>query len=650
MELSAAELTIFWALLAVCCLMAAYRVRRLILAVKQGRPMEIEPRAWPRVRDVLVHVLGQKGNLRNHRSGDLTALGHLFIFWGAGIFAVYFMVFVLAGTGLGWGGALRSWPLAWYFLWLTDLAGLLLLAALGAAAARRVRKRPERLGPHFDAGVFLALCGGGLVLLLCHYFYEAVILLQVQPAVSPPVTLAFAKLIAWLMPQPAGQAALGQAAFWGQALLGMGLVVYAPFSHHKHPLFSPAAVYLRSRRPSGAMRPIDFARDEPFGAARAADFDQRQLLGTLACTHCGRCGEVCPAQLSGKEFSPKGLLLELSQALLYRGGPSGEGEFCYSGGAEGLWSCTTCGACVEVCPVFNRPLDCVLELRRGLIYDCRLEEGHQSALERVSRDFNPWGIKWDKRMRSLNLPLAREGEKYDCLYWVGCAASCDDTAADIARAMERVLTAAGLSFAVLGADEKCCGDFARRVGDEGLYQKLARENIETLQRFDFDFILTHCPHCFNTLANEYPDFGGDFEVVHHASLINRLIEQKAISLHSCEGKVIFHDPCYLGRHNGVYEPPREVLGGIFGDLREFPRAREAAFCCGAGGGHMWKQEEAGEKISLLRMEEALAQRPDQLATACPFCLLMFQEARQMSRGGDELQVLDLAQIVERQLV
>jgi Fe-S oxidoreductase len=201
----------------------------------------------------------------------------------------------------------------------------------------------------------------------------------------------------------------------------------------------------------------------------------------------------------------------------------------------------------------------------------------------------------------------------------------------------------------LGVDEKCCGDFARRVGDEGLFQKLARENIETLKRFDFDFILTHCPHCFNTLANEYPGFGADFEVVHHTSLILRLIEQEAISLHPAEGRVIFHDPCYLGRHNRIYEPPRRILGQIFSELHEFPQARQAAFCCGAGGGHMWKQEEMGEKISLMRMDEALALRPSHLATACPFCLLMFQEAKQMSPGSDELLIKDLAQIVERQL-
>ncbi len=651
MELTPAELFLFWLLLAVSCLLAACQVFRLVTAVRTGKPAEIEPRAWPRIKDVLRYVLGQKSNLKNHRSGGLAGLGHVFIFWGAVVFGLYYLVFVVIGDGFAWGGTLRSWAPAKVYLWLTDVTGPFLWAALLAAALRRVRKSPARLGPEFDAGVFLALCAGATLLLLCHYLYEAVWLLAHRPGTSPPLTILAARLLAALEPSAGLQAVLGRAAFWGQALVGMGLLAYAPFSHHKHPLFSPAAIYLRSTRPSGAMRPVDFAAGDSFGAQRVSDFDQRLLLGSLACTHCGRCEEACPAHASGKDISPKGLLLEISRALLNPGVDADDrgGGFLYSGGEEGLWACTACGACVEVCPVFNRPQDYVLELRRGLIYDCRLEPGHQSALERISRDFNPWGVKWDKRMRKLDLPLAQEGEKYDCLYWVGCAASCDETAADIARATARILRAGGLSFAVLGAGEKCCGDLARRVGDEGLYQKLARENIETLERHDFDFILTHCPHCYNTLANEYPDLGGRFPVKHHASLIHNLVAEGAIQLHPDDKRVIYHDPCYLGRHNQIYDPPRQVLTQIFSQTMEFPRSREAGFCCGAGGGHMWKEQEAGEMISLLRLQEAMAQKPSHLITACPFCLLMTQEANQL--GGDsELIVRDLAQIVERQLV
>lgn len=648
MELTPTELFCFWLLLALSCLLAACRVYWLVAAVRAGKPVEMEPRAWPRLMDVLRYVLGQRSNLENHRAGDLTGLGHVFIFWGAALYGLYYAVFVVIGDGFAWGAALRSWAPAQVYLWLTDLAGPLLLAALWAAALRRVKKSPARLGPRFDAGVFLALCAGATLLLLCHYLYEAVCLLAYRPAISPPLTLVAARLLARLAPSAGLQAALGQAAFWGQALLGMALLAYAPFSHHKHPLFSPAAIYLRSLRPSGAMRPVDFDTQESFGAARVSDFDQRLLLGTLACTHCGRCEEACPAHQSGKDFSPKGLLLEISRALLNRGAAPGDGAFRYSGGEEGLWACTACGACLEVCPVFNRPLDYVLELRRGLIYDCRLEPGHQSALERVSRDFNPWGVKWDQRMRKLDLPPAREGQKYDCLYWVGCAASCDETAGDIARATARILQAGGLSFAALGPEEKCCGDFARRVGDEGLYQKLARENIAALERHDFGFILTHCPHCYNTLANEYPELGGRFKVVHHGTLIRDLVAKQAIALHSGAKQAIYHDPCYLGRHNRVFEAPRAVLRKVFGQLGEFPRAREAGFCCGAGGGHMWKEQEAGEMISLLRIREALAQEPEHLITACPFCLLMLKEAHQLS-GGGEMIIQDLAQAVEWQL-
>lgn len=316
-----------------------------------------------------------------------------------------------------------------------------------------------------------------------------------------------------------------------------------------------------------------------------------------------------------------------------------------------MWACTTCGACVESCPVLNDQIGMIVELRRKLVYEGIFDNGHKRALQRVAQDFNPWGIRWNNRAKNIGIEEARAEEKYDCIYWLGCVASFDERVREVAQATANILRAAGLRFAMLGVKEKCCGDFVRRLGDEGLFQKLAIENIRTLQEFDFDFILTHCPHCFNTIKNEYPEFGGNFEVVHHTQLIHDLLKEGKIRLQESwqesREKVIYHDPCYLGRYNSIYQEPRQTLRKVFGEIVEFPRNRNKSFCCGAGGGNIWKEEEAGDKTSIERLEEAMRADPQILATACPFCFLMFQEAIQIKGNGNGIKLGDIAEIVER---
>ena len=249
--------------------------------------------------------------------------------------------------------------------------------------------------------------------------------------------------------------------------------------------------------------------------------------------------------------------------------------------------------------------------------------------------------------------LAREGQKYDCIYWLGCVAAFDDRVKEMAQSVIKIMEAAGVKFAILGASEKCCGDVVRRIGDEGLFQRLVRDNIQTLHRFEFDFILTHCPHCFNSLGNEYPDFGGNFEVVHHSQLLYELLNNGGLALQETRGTItdmtIFHDPCYLGRYNQIYDEPRQVLKQVYDRNVEFSENRQKSFCCGAGGGHIWIESEAGSKISLERLEEAIEKGPHILTTACPFCFLMFQEAIQIKKCVDTIGLNDIAEVIEKYL-
>lgn len=652
MDLSEAERIIFW-FLSLCALSVScrriYALSRLIRTGKKGGKLD---RIGARTKATLNYVLGQSSILKSVAPGDLAGFGHFFIFWGAIVFAINYFVFFFLGEGLGVSDALRNTAASHYFLWLSDMFGLLLIAAIFSAVVRRCIIKPPRLGPGFDSGIFLVLTFFIFVLFVCYFSLEG---LRIHLGTTPfraPVAGAFADLFGWTQIEEQALTELFRTVWWTQFFIVLGFIIYVPYSHHSHPLFSPFNVFFKSFDPIGAIKPVDFEKEMRFGASRGEDFTRKQLLEGFACAHCGRCQDACPAHLTHKPLSPKSVVLDVKKHLLETGtrekqSDRGLDSLTPAVHTEGILSCTTCGACIEVCPVLNRPLDQIIELRRNLVYEGTFDRGHQTALKRVAQDSNPWGVRWHNRAKNIDIEIAEEGKRYDCIYWLGCAAAFDETAREIAEATVRILKAAGLEFAMLGVNEKCCGDFVRRIGDEGLFQELAAANIRELDRLDFDFILTHCPHCFNSLKNEYQDFGGSFEVYHHTQLIHNLLREKKIDLHRSEYKILYFDPCYLGRYNQIYEKPREVLRRIFGQSLEFPRCREKSFCCGAGGGHMWKEEEDGTRISAARAQEAIAANPQFVATACPFCLLMFDEALQIEGKQDAIKVKDIAQIAER---
>lgn len=444
----------------------------------------------------------------------------------------------------------------------------------------------------------------------------------------------------------------------------LAFIPYFPYSKHIHLLMGPLNYFSRpDRRSLGALEPVDFEDDsrEQFGAAKLEHLQQTHLFDAFACIMCNRCQDVCPAYVTGKELSPSAL--EVNQRFelkgVMRGLAAGEDsprpllDFAISHSA--VWACTACGACVEICPVGNEPMFDIMHIRRDqVLMESEFPAELQGAFKGMETSGNPWQMS-DSRMAwaaGLDVPTVDDTDDYEILYWVGCAASLEPRAQQTARALVQVLQAAGVKFAVLGERERCTGDSARRAGNEYLFYEMASANIETLNEVAPPRILVTCPHCLHTLGTEYPQYGGHYEVVHHTDYLTELIASGRLDVAPEQGgaNVTFHDPCYLGRHNGVYEPPRTLIEQTSGaPVREMGRTRNNSFCCGAGGAQFWKEEEPGDaRVNVTRYAEAQATGAETLAVGCPFCLRMFTDAQgEVGPGGPAIK--DVVELIAERL-
>jgi len=446
--------------------------------------------------------------------------------------------------------------------------------------------------------------------------------------------------------------------FWLALGLILAFIPYFPYSKHVHLFFAPLNFLLKpERRSIGELSKLDFDDEsvEQFGASNLADLGWEQLMDAYACIMCYRCQEVCPAYNTGKILSPAALEINKRYALNHVSSSSlPEIPLRDLIPDEAVWACTSCGACVDICPVGNEPMRDILDIRRSLVLmENAFPKQLETAFRGMERNVNPWNISPSERMRwadGLNVPTIEQNPEPEILWWVGCAPATDARAQKTSQAFVKILKAAGVNYAVLGQNEQCTGDSARRAGNEFLFNELTASNVELLNRVAPRRIVTTCPHCLHTLKNEYPAFGGNYQVIHHTQLINELAAAGKLHMQT-EGeliKVTFHDSCYLGRHNQIYDAPRENLKASGAEVVEMPRHADKSFCCGGGGAQMWKEEEHGtENVNLARFAEAKATGAETVAVGCPFCLTMLNDASKVDGGS--IQVKDVAELVAEKL-
>jgi Fe-S oxidoreductase/nitrate reductase gamma subunit len=587
---------------------------------------------------------------------------HFFIFAGAIIFLLgafldaishYFFDFMHGGFYLGYSVVV-------------DGFGILAIIGVILAIIRRYVQKPDRLDNKWDDMVALLLI---LVVVVTGFIIEgfriAATELQTNPdwAVWSPGGYVLALAFRGLSQPTLLNWHLGM--WWFHVFLSLGAIVYVSLFNSRlfHIIWDPINVFFRDLGPRGALKPVDFEKTELFGTSKIEDFTWKQLLDLEACTRCGRCQDACPAYFSGKALNPKQVIQDLKNHLyevypgLYSLKPAETrqemlGEVITE---EVIWDCTTCRACQQACPVYIEHVDKIVDMRRNLAMErSQFPEAAQEALKSLGTRGHPYRGTTATRTtwcEDLQIETLSDNSDVDILYWVGCSAALDDRNMKVARAMVNILRAAGIRFGILGDEEACCGDPARRMGDEYLFQTICQQNIEILKGYGVREILTTCPHCFHSFTSEYPQFGGDFRVVHHSQLISRLIKENQLKLNkNIFDRAAYHDSCYLGRYHDIYDEPREILKAVTGTPVELPRHRTNSFCCGGGGGHVWMEEEPDKRVNLRRIDEIMKAGVDCVVSACPYCLTMFDDALKAREADESIKALDLSELVAGALV
>jgi Fe-S oxidoreductase len=609
---------------------------RLVLA---GKPADRRDNVLARLEQEAVVVLGQQKLLQRLAPG----LMHAFIFWG---FLVLFPTIVIAMIGavdkhetIPWLGR-QGW-----FAALVDVFVILVL--VGVAAAFWIRKvvRPKRfIGSHLGEADFILLMIAGVVLTLLGWHASRIATgLNEWPAEWSFLSNALSRAF------DTG-ANFERGFVWAHLCFVLTFLAYLPHSKHLHIVTAAINVWFARTRQRGRLEPLrfDVPDDEMrFGAGTVADLTRKEILDGFSCTECGRCQDACPAWATGKILSPKLVIMGVRDQVLARSTEPIAGNGVPE---EMIWDCVTCGACVEVCPVSIEHIDHILDLRRHLVMvESSFPAEAEPMLRDVERASNPWGKPQTERAawaEKLGVRVLEPGDAApEVLYWVGCAASFDERARVSAESTAKLLQRAGVDFAILGPRESCTGDPARRMGNEYVFQSFAEQNVSTLNDAGVTKIVASCPHCFNTLANEYPDFGGRYEVVHHTELLAELVREGRLTPSGGAGSITYHDSCYLSRHNDVRMEPRELVAAV-GEPIEMKRTGKQTFCCGAGGAHMW-MEERGKPINEERVREAAETGAETLAVACPFCTVMLDDG--VRNAGKQLRVADVSTLLAESL-
>lgn len=602
-----------------------------------------------RLLAVLADVFTQK-KIRETRAGRL----HAVLAWG------FFLLF--CGTAL----ATLDWDVGHYvfdaqflqggfylgYKFVLDCAGVAVLIALALGAVRRWSKGSGLPGDARFVCAYLSLA----FIVLTGFLVEGMRLAATLPAwsVYSPVGHLVAQALLACGLTETGLRAMHTWVWTIHGIASLGFIAAIPLTYYAHVYRTPAGLFTREEKPAGVLRKIDdIEEQETFGVSAFEQFTTRERTAFDACTECGRCTAACPAVRAGTPLDPRALIVSLRERMHLEEKAADPGTLPTLDDVvprDALWSCTTCGACAQACPAGISLPEIIVNMRRHQALEAGdFPEGVANALENTASVGNPWGLDPYERLdwaKDLDVPVAQTGVHYDVLYWVGCAASYDRRARRIARSMVKILKAAGVDFAVM-AEERCHGEFARRLGEEYLYQTAAQENIGNFSQYDFERILTACPHCFNTLKNEYPAFEGfAWPVVSHAVFIDELMKTGRLPGVKAEGlRAVYHDPCYLARINGIVDEPRSVLNAVCAELKSPAESRERTLCCGAGGGQMWIDRHGSDAVNVIRLKDLRAAGSDTVAVACPHCLTMLESAKAVTKDADDVRISDIAEIV-----
>lgn len=616
---------------------------------------KVENRIW----DFILNAISQVRIYRKLYAGIMHAL----IFWGVTI-QVFGTVINLMQMQLFIPFIELPFPRNDVYLiyeLLMDLAGLAILIGVAMAAFRRVVLRPNTLETQWDdiyALLMLALIP------IAGFTLEALRLIGTNPDWGQwsPIGNLLAYLFINLGITPGSAVNLHGYILMTHVILGLVFLASIPFTKFRHLVTTPLNILTRPDRKEGTLEKIDEIEEtEILGVGKISEFTQSQLISFDSCVRCGRCEEVCPATICGMSYTPKTLIQALRQVMHAElVNPNGNTPHDLIGGElpeELPWSCTTCGSCLSECPAFINPVDEIIDLRRyQTLTTGKIPKSVADTLRNMERQGNPWGMPPEDRLKwanDLNVRELMPGDETDILLFVGCAFAYDDRNKKVVQSFSRILDKAGIDFGILGLDEVCCGETARRLGHEYLFQMFAEQNIKIFSQIKFNKIVTQCPHCFNTLKNEYPQMGGNNQVMHYTQYLSEL----SLPWHSNSrngdghsGTFTFHDSCYLGRYNRLYQEPRQLLKNAGVDTVEMLRREEHSLCCGGGGGQMWMETDADTRINHVRLQDAIQVGAETLTTSCPYCLLMFDDAIRSKGIGDNLQVLDIAEVLEKRLI
>ncbi len=672
----------------------AYLIKTRISYIKLGKKVEFDNNVKERLNLLWVNVFGQKKLMKDTKSGIM----HVMFFYG--FLLVQFGAIDMIIKGIYPGAHLPLGPLYPAFTLFQEIVTFIILIAVFWAFYRRYVEKLVRLKRGFKSGLVLIFIGGLMISVLVGNGMS-LIWHGHEPSIWEPV----ASLVAIVF------SGIGETAsivvfyicWWVHTLLLLTFLVYIPQSKHAHLIAGPANVYFHRLTNPGKLSKIDFEDEtqESFGVGKIEDFSQLQLIDLYACVECGRCTNVCPATGTGKMLSPMDLIIKLRDHLTNQGAivtkqqpwvpgfvfsntkgnqlalaAAGQGveeqaaTSVYSPSLIGdiiteeeIWGCTTCRNCEDQCPVMNEHVDKIIDLRRYLVLtEGKMDPDAQRAMQNIERQGNPWGLNrkeresWRELREDVVVPTVKEmkkaGEEFEYLFWVGSMGSYDNRSQKIALSFAKLMNEAGVKFAILGNKEKNSGDTARRLGNEFVFQELATSNIDEFEKNNVKKIVTIDPHAYNIFKNEYPDFGLQAEVYHHTEVLAKLVEEgKLKPKYEVNETITFHDSCYLGRYNEVYDPPREILKAIPGvKLVEMERNRETGMCCGAGGGLMWMEEETGHRINVARTEQALLVNPSVISSGCPYCLTMISDGTKAKEVEETVNTYDVAEILEKSVV